>query len=115
MKKIILLAIVLISCKYALFAQTPEETIIRKTPSWISEKGYWVTESTHQHPDTTTVYFYNNDNILVYKERLEGVVLNLKKYRVKMRLKSVLEQSVLSYEKERILSENKSLLASLYK
>ena len=49
----------------ALFAQDKA----RDTPEWVSDKGWWVVESNIHTPKKHIVYFYNNDGVLVYKEK----------------------------------------------
>ncbi|MGE5105912.1 MAG: hypothetical protein ACM3H8_00070, partial [Sphingobacteriales bacterium] len=66
-------------------------------------------------PDKSVVYFYTNDNVLVYKEKMNGVVLNLKKRKTKMQLKQVLEQSVYAYEQKHHSSENEMWVANTIK
>jgi hypothetical protein len=67
-------------------------------PKWISLKGYWVIETNLKSSAVTILYFYNNDNHLMYKENLEGLKINLAKRRTKMRLKRMLEQKFALYE-----------------
>lgn len=80
------------------------------TPKWVSNTGYWVVESNTKTPDISTVYFYNNNDVLVYKEHLEGVRLSLNKRKIKMRLKTVLEQAVYTYEQKKFIPENENWL-----
>lgn len=65
------------------------------TPSWVSDRGYWVVESRN---DSSTVYFYNNDNLLVHKEGLRGT-LNVGRSRTKIRLTRTLEQMVAAFSR----------------
>ena len=65
------------------------------TPGWVSERGYWVVES---RSDSSIVYFYNNDNLLVYKEQLSGT-LNTGRRKTKLRLTRTLEQMVTSFSR----------------
>ncbi len=67
------------------------------TPVWVSEKGYWVIESNIHSRYRHTVFFYNNDNILMYKETLDGIKLNAERRRIKMRLKKALETAALTW------------------
>lgn len=107
MKKNLFAAFVSLFITVGIFAQVDEEqTQNYPTPKWISNKGYWVIESNKQTPQNSIVYFYSNDNVLVYKEKIEGVVINLKKRQTKMNLKRVLEQSVFTYEKMKKPAEN---------
>jgi hypothetical protein len=95
------------------FAQSEEqETPTYPTPRWISEKGYWVVESNINTPDKNILYFYNN-NVLVYKEKADGIVINLKKRRVKMCLKKALEQSIIAYNQNYRIGENEMLVINM--
>ncbi|RYY68141.1 MAG: hypothetical protein EOO13_13115 [Chitinophagaceae bacterium] len=85
----------------------------QRLPKYISANGFWVVETNLQQLKSNTVYFYNNNNELIYKERVEGVVLRLHKRRVKMNLKKVLDQSLLAYEQQKKSRENEMLLATL--
>lgn len=84
----------------------------RRTPSWVSDKGWWVVESNIHTPKRHIVYFYNNDGVLVYKEKIEGLRLNPAKQAIKIQLKQVLETSVLTWEKEHRPKENEALVVS---
>lgn len=102
----------------AVFAQISEETIettAYATPKWVSDIGYWVVESNIYTPKVNIVYFYNNDNLMVYKENVNGVVINLKKRRVKMGLKKALKQSILAFNQKPRSTENKMLVVNLIK
>jgi len=74
---------------------------LRPTPSWVSERGYWVVES---NGDSCVVRFYNNDNQLVYQERMKGR-LNMDRKRTKLWLTRELEQAVTAWEKGRKTGE----------
>lgn len=73
----------------------------RPVPEWVSAKGWWMVESNIHLPKQHIVYFYNNEGVLVYKEKLEGVRLNPEKRKLKMQLKQVLETTVVAWEKDR--------------
>lgn len=103
--KLLVLACLLIGSTAA-FAQEEEATSAPVTPRWVSEKGYWVVESNVHVPKQYTVRFYNNDQVMVYQEQVQGVVLKLEKRRVKMNLKKVLEAAVVAWEKQRQPKEN---------
>jgi len=81
-------------------------------PSWVSDKGWWVVESNIHVRKQCIVYFYNNDGILVYKEKVEGLRLNPNKRAIKNELKQVLETSVLAWEKQHRPKENQSLVVT---
>lgn len=98
----------------AAFAQQEEETVTPPpVPKWVSEKGYWVIESSKAKPSNNTLFFYNHDHVLVYKEKVDGFVFNINKRSIKMRLKKVLDQSVLAYEQKRTASENEMWVMNL--
>lgn len=84
-----------------------------KFPRWVSDKGYWVVESNINSPKDHIIRFYNTENILVYKETLAGVKLNPEKTKVKMKLKKILESSVVAWEKKKQSSEELALLKSV--
>lgn len=98
------------------FAQNNEREVVTKaTPKWVSDFGYWVVESNINTPKHNIIYFYNNDNILVYKETLEGTTLKLNKRNTKMRLKKLVDQTVAAYAQNQKADENKMLVATLVK
>ena len=109
MKKLLF---VLITCT---IMQAPafSQRIQRMPPSWVSDKGWWVVESNIHTPKQHIVYFYNNEGVLIYKEKLEGIRLKPEKEATKMHLKEVLEASVLCWEKQHLLKENESLVINL--
>ncbi len=72
-----------------------------KFPAWVSDKGYWVVESNINSPLDHIIRFYNNDNELLYKETLTGIKLNPEKRKVKMKLKKILESTVLAWDKKK--------------
>lgn len=90
-----------------------QDEIISSVPRWAPDSGYWVAESNLNKPKQYTLYFYTDDHVLIYKERIEGVKLNLRSQRVKMRLKKVLETSLLAWQKQHRLKENEGLVINL--
>lgn len=69
------------------------------TPKWISKNGYWIIENNIHTPKSNVVKFYNNENTMIYSEKLEGVRLNVKKQKTLVRLKKALDQSLLAWQK----------------
>ena len=82
---------------------------------WVSNMGYWVLESNIHAPRHHVVRFYNNENLLVYTETLDGIRLNPGKRKVKMNLKKALETSILAWEKTRQTATNKNYVKNLVK
>jgi hypothetical protein len=97
------------------FSQDQEQMFTPVTPKWISEKGFWQIESNKSTPENSIIYFFNNDGTLVYKEKIEGLVINLKKKKVLMTLKKVLEESVVAYEQRHSYDENANRVATLFR
>src|SRR5215204_7041410 len=91
-------------------AQSTEPT---KTPAWISNEGYWVVESNKKTPKDAIVYFYSNENILVYKEEIKNKKLKLNKKKILLRFKSALEEAVANYEKGTWAHQNNLLTQHL--
>lgn len=111
------LAVVLLLSSFTGFAFAQEDTIKEAivVPRWVSEKGYWVVENNINQPKTALVRFYNNENTLVYKEQITGIVLKLNKRRVKMKLKKVLEASVLAWTQHEPAKDEQRLTVLLKK
>ncbi len=89
------------------FAQEKE---LPATAPWVSDKGYWVLESNIHSPLNHIVRFYSNEDVLVYSEKINGIKLNPAKRKVKMKLKEVLEASVLAWVKSKQPESNKDYL-----
>ena len=107
MKKHLFVTLLLgLAIQAATFAQTDQHP----TPEWVSEKGWWVVESNIHTPKQHIVYFYNNDGVLVYKEKIEGLRINPSKRTTRMQLKQVLESAVLAWENKHQLKEDQELV-----
>src|SRR5262245_44684299 len=118
MKKIFsfpLLLTVLLTTSMFCLAQDEEQSLPQKTPRYISEKGYWVVESNVKTPYHSIIHFYNNDNVLVYRENVDGVKINLDKTRTKMKLKKILEQSIVAWEKNHQRAVDQDWVARAFK
>ena len=79
---------------------------IRAVPEWVPAKGYWVVESNKKTPKQSIIYFYNDESILVYKEKVEGVRLKANKEKVKFHLKKVLETALTAWEQQQKPTED---------
>lgn len=84
-------------------------------PEWASAKGWWQVETATRSPKQQTVYFFNLNGVLVYKEKLDGIRLNPQKRKTKMHLKQALEAAVVAWEKDHIVKENGSLVVNYLK
>lgn len=86
-----------------------------KSPRWVSEKGFWQIETNIKTPAKNIVYFYNNNNVLIYKENVDGVIFKLEKKRVKMRLKRALENAIMAWNRGRMFQNDQQLITVLFK
>ena len=78
------------------------------TAPWVSDKGYWNTESNIHDPLNHIIRFYTHDGRLFHTEKLSGVKLDIAKRKTKMKLKQALEQTIELYsrnEKPQQISE----------
>ena len=76
-----------------------------KVPRYVSDMGFWVVEDNIHTPNQCTVYFYNNNQELVYQQKVSGGKLNLAKRKVLMALKGALETSVVAWEQKKTLPD----------
>jgi|SRR6478672_9801124 len=113
MKKLILASVVVFftTLSFKTFAQDESQPAPRPA-KWISEKGYWVVESNIHTPTHSIIHFFNNNNVEVYKEEVNGVQINLEKKRTKMKLKKILEQSIVAWQHDHLLKENEQWVAN---
>ena len=111
--KLILTTALLILTSSAMFAQ--ERYKKAKAPRWVSEKGFWQIESNIHTPQNNIVYFYNNENVLVYKENVDGVVFDLQKKSVKMRLKRALEAAIVAWNRDPVHQNDQHWITMLFK
>ncbi|MBK7099651.1 MAG: hypothetical protein IPH58_16775 [Sphingobacteriales bacterium] len=79
------------------FCQTYENEKGVFSPSWVSKLGYWVIETNIHTPEHSIIRFYDNTHVMVYQETITGVVLNIKKRKIKIQLKKMLEQAIEAY------------------
>lgn len=85
-----------------------------KLPGWLSDRGFWQIESNIHSPDRSIVYFYNNEKVLVYKEHLQGLILDLTKKRTKQRLKRALVAALDARAKNHELQNDQQLVSALF-
>jgi hypothetical protein len=75
-------------------------------PKWVSDRGFWVVEKQTKQPRTCTIFFYNNDKLLVYKENITSKKFRPARRKTLKRIKQVLETAVLAWEQKQPLKEN---------
>ncbi|MFN4313622.1 MAG: hypothetical protein ACK4E0_04960 [Chitinophagaceae bacterium] len=78
----------------AVLSSTAQAQNTVRTPDWVCESGYWVVESNLQSAREQTIFFYNDQNLLIGKESIVGKKLKLHKPRVLRFLKKELESKL---------------------
>lgn len=111
LKKCMIAAVILMLAGTS-FAQDGNK---KETASWVPVKGYWVIETNVKTPLQHIIRFYSNENVLVYTENIEGVRLIADKRKVRMKLKEVLELSVILWERNKTPETNKNYVMALLK
>ena len=86
-----------------------------KQPRWVSDKGHWQIETNIRTPYKNIISFYNIENVMIYKENVDGVILNLNKKRVKMRLRKALESAVITWNKNQVRQQDGQIISMLFK
>ena len=81
-----------------------------KKQPFMPREGYWVIETNIKSPKVSTVYFYTNDAILVYKEDVKGKRLNPRRKKIVMKLNHVLVESITAWNQEQVVKENTMLV-----
>lgn len=84
-------------------------------PKWLPGEGYWVAESNKANKYQATVYFYNNDNQLIYKETIVHRSFNLAKRRTLMHLRSVLDTAIALHRNGKLAEAQMPMLAHRFK
>lgn len=104
------LAIILATLLVTTKAQDSSAVSAPLKPVWLPENGYWVVESNLKTPKHSIVYFYADDDTLIYKEELNGVKLNLKKDKTKMKLKKLLESALWAWNAKKPIDETAKIV-----
>ncbi|MBK8712034.1 MAG: hypothetical protein IPL97_09205 [Niastella sp.] len=94
------------------FAQTGKAAHV---PKWVTQNGYWVVETNTHNLKSSIIYFYNDSNEVVYKENVEGMIVKTQKRSVKMKLKKVLDESLLAYNIKHKTAANEMLVLNQIK
>jgi len=116
MKKTIIIACLLFTVSvFSVQLNAQEESTVnhQKAP-WVSDRGYWVIETSGTSPRDHQVWFYTNNNELIYHESLTNVSLNPDKKKVKMRMKKLLEASVTAFERTRRAEQDGALVRTAF-
>ncbi|MDI3321954.1 hypothetical protein [Pinibacter soli] len=113
MKKMLLILAIVVTATG--FKASAQDESAAKTPKWISDKGYWVLEDNKKGNSFSVINFYNNENQLVYREKLIGTSLNINKKKTLMKLKDALDASIVAWEEKHTLREDEAIVAKVLK
>ena len=103
--------VLLLICLYVLpFTVSAQHS--SKMPKWLSNKGFWILETQRSTPKNSIVYFYNNEQVLIYKETINNKRINVAQKKVRKQLEAVLEQALANWQKEKVVKENDHWVAS---
>jgi len=108
-KQVMVLLIIGLLFQTSTFAQR------KGNPEGISEKGWWVIETNIHTPKNNIIYFYNNEGVLVYKEKIDGIRINPSRKTTRLQLKQVLESAVVTWEEKHTLQEDQALVSNQLK
>ena len=75
---------------------------------------YWVVESNVKTPRHSVVHFYNSDNVVMYKETIDGKRVNINRPKTRRRLNDALKQVAQVWQKDHQMKEVKSLVAKMF-
>ncbi len=78
----------------------------------VPEGGYWVVETAPRPNRQSVAYFYNTDNVLVYKEQLKKVRVNIRRIQVAESLNTVLTQALREYAATRQMRADQNWVAA---
>ncbi|MDJ1504665.1 hypothetical protein [Xanthocytophaga agilis] len=89
--------------------------IVGVAPALGQSSGYWVTESDIHTKQYTIVHFYNDANVQIYEEKLDGVFLNLKRKKTVQQLNAALNKVMQNWISNRELSKEDHWVAAMMK
>lgn len=72
-----------------------------KVKPWVCTNGFWVVESNIKTPLLNKVRFYTSNGLLMEEKEMNGIKLNVKRRKVKIALKQMLETVMLAWEQQR--------------
>lgn len=95
-------------------AQNKRVDELTHNPAKNAANGYWVVESNIHTPRSSIVHFYDNNGTEVNTEKVEGIVLNCRKKKIRTTLDAVLKNS-LSHEQDSLSKTKLSVVELLTK
>lgn len=82
---------------------------------WVPVNGYWVIESNTHTPKTNIFYFYSDNDSLIYTEKIEGRRISIKSKSTLKKLKSLLDNSLLTWDRANKARADGSLVQAILK
>src|SRR6185312_2626680 len=82
--------------------------------TWM-EKGYWVVESNVHSPLINIIYIYSNNDSLIYKEKIEGMKINIKKHAVRKKLDKVVAITLFAFSNQKQRDDKDWLVKNILK
>lgn len=92
--------IVILVCCLGLGLNVMAQTKKTKLKPWVCTNGFWVVETNVKTPLLNKVRFYTNNGLLMEEKEMNGARLNVKKRKVKIELKQMLETVALAWEQQ---------------
>ncbi len=113
MKYYLRISILFIAITFLKLPVKAQETNKRPSQKSIPGKGYWVIEGNIHSPKTNTFYCYNNEDSLIYTEKIVGIKFNTKRRTTLKKLNKMLNNSLLTADKINTATENGSLVKAI--
>ncbi|MCH5716947.1 hypothetical protein [Niabella hibiscisoli] len=92
--------IILLACLLVIGSTVMGQSKSIKIKPWVCTNGFWVVESNVKMPLLNKIRFYTNSGLLVEEKEMNGTRLNVKRRKVKIELKQMLETVMLAYEQQ---------------
>ncbi len=94
-------------------AAVAQKTGHASSKDWVPNNGYWVIESNTHTPKFNIFYFYNDNDSLIYTEKIEGKKINIKNKVTLRKLKNLLDNSLLTWNQIEQAKEDGSLVKAI--
>ncbi|WP_114792996.1 hypothetical protein U0035_15930 [Niabella yanshanensis] len=92
--------IIVLACFLSLGLNAIGQSKEAKLKPWVCSNGFWVVETNVKTPLFNKVRFYTNNGLLMEEKEINGARLNVKKRKVKIELKQMLEAVALAWEQQ---------------
>ncbi|MGN7783483.1 hypothetical protein ACTJIJ_03115 [Niabella sp. 22666] len=92
--------IIILVCFLSLGLSVTGQNKQAKLKPWVCTNGFWVVETNVKTPLLNKVRFYTNNGLLMEEKEMNGTRLNVKKRKVKIELKQMLETVTVAWEQQ---------------